>query len=122
MTVWQKALINLEKGYDKLSSFAAVFADRVKAEITIIRVRMQIDDVRDRIGEQQRLIGARLLAQRSEDALPRSFARFFQQDDIVAALERITQLEKELEMLQEELSDETAAVADASGKNEERAA
>jgi hypothetical protein len=110
MALWDKTMINLQKGHDKLTYFAATFAERVKAEITVIRVRLQIDDVREQIGKQHRLIGQKLLELRSEGTLPQTFELFFKNSEIVSALEKIVLYERELENLTDELRSEAQAV------------
>ncbi len=110
MPLWDKTLSNLQKGHDKLTSFAATFSERLKAEITVIRVRMEIDAVRERIGEQHRVIGGKLLELRNDNALPQTFELFFKNSEVMAALEKISQYERELENLKDELRSEARAV------------
>lgn len=110
MTVWEKALVNMEKGYAKLSSFAANFSVRVKSDITIIRVRMHMDDLRKEIAGEQAAIGGRLREQFQSGTLPSSFELFFKQEDVAAALDKIAKLEKDVKGLEEELNRESAAI------------
>jgi len=110
MTVWDRTLINLQKGHEKLTGFAQTFAERVKAEITIIRVRVQIDDVRGRIAEQQSAVGRRLLELRNGGSLPATFELFFKDSEVLAALEAIARYERDLENLKDELRSEAQAV------------
>jgi hypothetical protein len=106
MTVWEKTLINLQKGHTRLLSFAAVFSERLRAEINIIRLRMQIDGVRDKINEQHRLIGQQLLLMKEGDSLPRTSELFFKNDEIAASLEKIERYHKDLEILLDDLQHE----------------
>lgn len=122
MTVWEKALVNMEKGYAKLSAFAATFSERVKSDINIIRVRMQMDDARAAIAKQHEIIGSRLLEQSGNGTLPTSIEVFFKQEDIAAAIERIIKLEKDLDGLQEELNLEAASIKNPPRKEEGKAA
>ncbi len=110
MPLWDKTLINLQKGHDKLTSFAATFSERVKAEINVVRVRLQIDAVRENISEQHRVIGEKLLELQAENALPQTFELFFKNSEVVTALEKINQYERELENLKDELRSEARAV------------
>jgi hypothetical protein len=103
MTVWEKTLVNLQKGYDRLMSFAATASERVKAEITIVRLQMQISDIRDKVGEQQRIIGQKLLEMKDGGSLPSSFDLLFRNGEISSALERIDRAQRDLEMLREDL-------------------
>lgn len=118
MTVWEKALVNMEKGYEKLNSFAKNVSERVKSDINIVRVRMQMDELRKDIEKQHAVIGCRLLEQSDSGSLPSSFEGFFRQDDISAALEAIARLEKSLDGLEEELNKEAAAVSSRPRKDE----
>jgi hypothetical protein len=110
MSLWEQTLINVQKGYDRLTTFAATFSERVKAEITIMRVRLQIDAARARMDEQHRVIGRVLLDLRESDNLPPSFDLFFKNSDIATALEKIGACERDLENLKDELRSEADAL------------
>ncbi len=45
VTIWEKAVLNMQKGSRKIAAAAAVFSERVKAELTIVRLRIRIDEV-----------------------------------------------------------------------------
>ncbi|MEK6743883.1 MAG: hypothetical protein AABZ15_09740 [Nitrospirota bacterium] len=122
MTVWEKTLINLQKGYGKLMSFTANASERIKAEITIVRLRMQIDALRGTIGDHHRSIGKKLLEMRDTDALPGSFALFFTNSEITAHLEKIERAQKDLEILLDDLRHESDALKAVSVPDEERSA
>src|SRR5512147_1904087 len=98
MTVWEKTLVNLQKGHDRLMSFASTVSERVKAEITIVRLQMQIGDIRNKVGEQQRIIGRKLLELKDGGSLPSSFDLLFKNDEISSALEKIDRAQRDLEM------------------------
>jgi hypothetical protein len=121
MTVWEKTLINLQKGHGRLLSFAAVFSERLRAEINIIRLRLQIDGIRDRVNEQHRFIGQRLLSMKEGDTLPRTFDLFFKSDEIASSLEKIERYRKDLEILLDDLQHEAEVLKPAS-KHEETSA
>ena len=121
MAVGEKAITNLQRGYDRITAFAAVFSERMRAEVNIIRIRTQIDGVRRDIGEQHRIIGAKLLATRDEGTLPATIELFFSNDEVAASLKRITVLEKELENLQDELQAEAVTLKRAVRKDREPA-
>ncbi len=110
MPLWDRTLTNLQKGHDKLMVLAQTFSERVKAEITIIRVRMEIDEVRVKIAVQHGIIGRRLIELRDSGALPQSFELFFKDGDVVSALEKIAQYERDLENLKDELRSEARSV------------
>ena len=121
MTVWEKTLVNLQKGYARLMSFAAIFSDRVKAEITIVRLKIQIDGVQDKISEQQRFIGRRLLEMKEAETLPRTFDLFFKLDEIVSAVEKIERCQKDREILRDDLQHEAEILKPAPATHEESA-
>jgi hypothetical protein len=122
MTVWQKTLLNLQKGHDKFMTFAAAFSERVKAELNIIRLRVRMDAIRDDIRDQHTLIGRKLLELRKNDTLPRTFDLFFKSEEIGAVLDRLTKLERDLENAAEELKAEQEALKPPPPKQEETAA
>ena len=122
MTVWEKSLVNLQKGYTRLMSFAATFSDRLRAEINIVRLKMQIDSVQDRVNEQERFIGQRLLAMKDDETLPKTLDLFFKRDEIVSAVEKIERYQKEHEILLDDLQHEAEVLKPAAAKPEERSA
>jgi len=122
MTVWEKTLINLQKGHGKLMAFAANASERVKAEITIVRLRLQIDDVKMTIGEHHRSIGSKLLEMKAQDALPPSFDLLFLNSEIAAHLEKIDKAQKDLEILLDDLRHESDALKTVSVPGEEKSA
>jgi hypothetical protein len=120
MTVWEKSLINIQKGYGKLMSFAANVSERAKAEINIIRLKMQIDALRDTIGNYHRSIGKKLLEMKDNDALPKSFDLFFASSEITALLEKIDRAQKDLEILLDDLRNESEALKAVAVPDEEK--
>jgi len=122
MTVWEKTLVNIQKGYGKLMSFAANASERIKAEITIVRLRMQIDELRDTIGGHHRSIGKKLLEMKDGDALPASFALLFSNSEIAADLEKIDRAQKDLEILLDDLRNESDALKTVAVSDEEKTA
>jgi hypothetical protein len=122
MAVWEKTIRNVQKGYERLTVFAAVFSERVRAEVNIIRLRTQIDGVRRAIGEQHRAVGEKLLSRRGEGTLPATLELFFTTDEVAAALKRIAELEKELENLQDELQAEAVSLKRVARKEREPSA
>jgi hypothetical protein len=122
MTVWEKTLINLQKGYGKLMFFAANASDRIKAEITIVRLRMQIDALQDTIGDHHRSIGKKLLEMKDNEELPRSFELFFTSAEITAHLEKIDRAQRDLEILLDDLRHESDALKTEPGPDEEKSA
>jgi hypothetical protein len=122
MTVWEKTLINLQKGYAKLASFAAIFSDRVKAEITIVRLRMQIDGVQAKVYEQQQFIGQKLLEMKENDTLPSTFDLLFKNYEIASAVNKIERYQKDREILLDDLRREADVLKPPLASNDERSA
>lgn len=121
MNVWDTTLINLSKGYKKLQAFAAVFSERLKAEVAIIRLRMQIDAAARRIDEVHRMLGKKMLEMREREQLPRTMDLFFKQEEIADLLKKLDDLRRDLEQLQEELAVEQGAGKIPAGKPEDEA-
>jgi hypothetical protein len=122
MTVWEKTLINLQKGYAKLASFAATFSDRVKAEITIVRLRMQIDGIQAKVRVQQQFIGQRLLEMKENDTLPSTFDLLFKNYEIASAVDKIERYQKDREILLDDLRREAEVLKSAPASHDERSA
>ncbi len=120
MNVWEKTLVNIQRGYEKLTLFAATFSDRVKAEITIMRLKAQADERTKNIEEQQRIVGRTLIELRSREELPRNFTAFFKMTEITSALEKIEQEQTELENIKEELEYELDALRSSPAAGEEQ--
>jgi hypothetical protein len=122
MTVWEKTLTNLQKGYAKLESFAATFSDRVKAEITIMRLRMQIDGIQAKVREQQQFIGQKLLEMKENDTLPSTFDLLFKNYEIASAVNKIERYQKDREILLDDLRREADVLKPPLASNDERSA
>ena len=122
MTVWEKTLINLQKGYTKLMSFAATFSDRVKVEITMVRIRMQIDGIQAKVREQQQFIGQKLLEMKENDTLPSTFDLLFKNYEIASAMDKIGRYQKDREILLDDLRREAEVLKPAPATHDERSA
>jgi hypothetical protein len=122
MTVWEKTLINLQRGYAKLASFAAIFSDRVKAEITMVRLRMQIDGIQAKVREQQQYIGQKLLEMKENNTLPTTFDLLFRNNDIASAVDKIERYQKDREILLDDLQREAEVLKPAPASHDERSA
>lgn len=110
MNLWETTLIKMQKGYDKLTLAAASFSERVRAEINITRLRMQIDEAQGAVREEQLAIARKLLELRDVDELPESFELFFGSDAVAASLEKIALQEKHLDNLLEDLENEAGSL------------
>ena len=103
MTIWEKVVVNIEKGSRKLAATAAVFAERVKAEIAIARLRIRLDEARSRTDELHRVIGRRVVDLKNRAAIPKAGEQLLKDDDIAAALAELETVKKDLEDLDAEI-------------------
>ena len=122
MAIWEKSFINLQKGHGRLMSFAATFSDRVRAEINIIRLKIQIDGVREKINEQHQIIVRKLLEMKIDNSLPRTLDLLFEVDAIASAVEAIERLQNDEEILLDDLQHEADVLKPAPARQEEGSA
>jgi|GEM_PF-1511886 hypothetical protein len=106
MTIWEKAVINMHKGIEKINAVAAVFSERMKAEISIVRLRIRVDDVQARIDEQYRTIGRKVVDLSSRDELPKTGGQLLEDAVIAAAMTEIVARKKDIEDLKNEIKSE----------------
>ena len=106
MTIWEKAILNMQRGSQRLSVAAALFADRVRAEIAIVRLRIRIDEVQNRIDELYQGIGRRVVNLALGDALPKATEGLLQDEEITAAMADLKDRKQELEDLNNEIKNE----------------
>lgn len=109
MKLWEKVIVNMERGSQKLTAGAAVFSERVKAEIAMVRLRIRRDEVRSILKEQHRIIGGKIVELSKKDALPKTTDLLLRDEEIVTALSEITAREKDLEDIQAQIANEYAA-------------
>ncbi len=118
MTIWEKAILNMQKGTQKISATAAVFSERVKAEINIARLRIRLDETQSLINEQYRLIGRKLVDMQKRSVLPKSAEELMKDEEIVAAVAEIEAREKDKADLRAEIESEQAAFKPESKKED----
>ena len=120
MTLFDTLLINLHRGFEKLSQGAAFFSDRIKLELAVVRARIKAQNMRDRIGELQALIGRRAAELRESDAPPKTFSAFLKDEEVAAAVEEIEKLDQEIDELMADVArgeaDVAAAMKEAAGE------
>jgi hypothetical protein len=46
MTIWEKAVLNMQRGSQRISVAAVLFSERVRVEIAVVRLRIRINEVR----------------------------------------------------------------------------
>jgi hypothetical protein len=103
MTIWEKAVLNMEKGTRKLAVAAATFSEWAKAQLAVIRLRIRIDEAQARIDELHRQIGRKVSDLRKQDALPKSTEQLLKDEVISIATTELADREQELEELKTEL-------------------
>jgi DNA repair exonuclease SbcCD ATPase subunit len=106
MTIWEKSVLNMQRGAKRLSVAAVLFADRVKAEIAVVRLRIRINEVHARIDELYQSIGRMVVNLALGDALPKSSEQLFQNEDISNAMHELADRKQELEELNEKIRSE----------------
>src|SRR5512139_1371543 len=119
MSFWEKTIGNVQKGHERLLSFAATFSDRLRAEINIVRLKIQIEGIKRQISDQHQIIGRKAIELKEDNNLPRTWELFFQLDDIAAAVENAERLEKEEEILLDDLQREADVLKQAPSRQEE---
>lgn len=119
MTAFDKILMNLQKGYERLKQGAAIFSERAKFEMNLFKMRIKINSMRQRITELQAEIGRKVVELHNGDTHPRTFEAFLKDEEVTACLEEITELIKEVGEITDELSREQEQVIAAAKENEE---
>jgi hypothetical protein len=118
MTIWEKAVLNMQRGAQRFTATAVIISERLKAEITIARLRIRLDEVKSQVNEQYRIIGRRVVNLANGAALPRTSEQLVKDEEIAAAMTELEARKKEVEDLHHEIANEQAAFK-ASTKQEE---
>ncbi|HEX9020850.1 MAG TPA: hypothetical protein VF903_06275, partial [Nitrospirota bacterium] len=79
------------------------FSERVKAEVIIVRLKIRMDEVRDRINELYLVIGRTVVDLAKKNDMPAETEQLLKHDDIVSAMNEIASRERELEDLRSEI-------------------
>ncbi len=106
MTIWEKTVLNMQRGAQRISVAAVLFAERVRVEIAIVRLRIRINEVQARIDELHQSIGRKLVNLATGDALPKTSEQLVQNEDISVAMHELTDRKQELEELQDKIRSE----------------
>ena len=106
--IWEKVITNMQKGSDKLMAAAATFSERMQAELNIVRLRIRLDNVQERINEQYQIIGHTLVELNNSGSLPELAEHLLQDEKIAAPLIELAALEKELDRLNDEIKNEAS--------------
>jgi hypothetical protein len=119
MNLWETTVVNVQKGYGRLMLFAATFSERMRAEINVVRLRMQIDEKRAAIRKEHEAVGRKLIEMQENDSLPASFELFFKNDEITGSLGKIVRHEKALDELIDDLQHESGSLKQETHQGEE---
>ena len=93
----------MQKGSKKVAAAAATFAERVRAEVAIVRLKLRIDEVSSRIADLHRTVGRKLVDLQKKNALPKTTDQLLKDEDIVAAIVELADREQEIEELNKEI-------------------
>ena len=110
MTIWEKAVLNMQRGSQRISIAAVLLADRVRAEINIVRLRIRIDEVQQRIDTLYQAIGRKVVNLTRGDALPETTEQLVRDEEIAAAMTELADHKQEIEDLRNMIVDEQASV------------
>ncbi len=103
MTLWERAVLNMQKGGKKLAVTAATFADRIKAEIAIVRLRVRIEEARSRADEQYRAIGKKIVDLYKKDFFEKATDQALREEGVLAAMVELDDRLREIDELNGEI-------------------
>jgi seryl-tRNA synthetase len=109
MTIWEKAVVNVQKGLQKINTVSAFFSERIKAEIAIVRLRIRIDEIQTQIDELYRTIGRRVVDLKNRGEIPKASEQLLRDEDIVSSMNELVEQKKEIEDLLNEIKIEQEA-------------
>jgi hypothetical protein len=121
MTIWEKVIVNMERGTKRIAVSAAFFSERVRAEIALVRLRIRLHDVQSLIREQEAQIGRTIVSLRKNGKLPEDTDALLREEFIVTALSEIEAREKDLDDIRHEIAHEQTAFRATEKGAEERA-
>ena len=119
MTIWEKVVLNIQKGVQRISLVAATFAERMRAEITIVRLRIRIDDIQTQINELHRTIGRTVVDLIQTNTAPKVAEQLLKQENVATALNELAERKKEMQDLKNEIQSEQDAFKPVSKNPEE---
>jgi len=119
MTIWENAILNMQRGSRRISVAAVLFADRVKVEIEVVRLRIRIDEVQERINELYQAIGRKVVNLARGEALPQTTEQLLQEEEIAAVMSELVDRKQEIESLHGRIASERDSVKIARKHTEE---
>ncbi len=121
MAIWEKVIVNMERGAKRVATSAAFFSERVRAEVALARLRIRLHDVQTLINEQEAQIGRTIVSLRRKGELPDSTDSLLREEFIVTALAEIEAREKDVEEIRHEIAHEQTMIRAAQKTDEEKA-
>ena len=109
MTIWEKAVLNIQKGVQRISLVASTFAERVSAEIAIVRLRIRISDIQAQINELHRIIGRTVVELIESNASSKTAVQMLKEVKIAEALCELSERKKEMQDLKNDIQGEQDA-------------
>jgi len=109
MTIWEKAILNMERGTKRISIAAVLFSERVRIEIALVRLRMRTGEVLDSIDELYQVIGRRVVNLARGDALPQTSEQLVRDEEIAPVMHELADRKQELEELNAMIKTEQAS-------------
>jgi hypothetical protein len=106
MTIWEKAVLNMQRGAQRISVAAVLFAERVRVEIAIVRLRIRINEVQVRIDQLYQGIGRKVVNLATGNALPKTSEHLVQDEEISIAMQELTDRKQEIEELKDKIRSE----------------
>jgi hypothetical protein len=106
MTIWEKAIVNMQKGVQKITAFADVFSERVKTEIAIARLRIRINDVQTQIDALYKVIGRAMVDLKNKGEMPKTSEQLLNHEEIAIAMNELVQQKLDIKDLLDEMQTE----------------
>jgi hypothetical protein len=110
VTIWEKAILNIQKGVQKTNAAAAVFSERMKVEISLARLRIRINEIQLQIDELHRVIGRKIVDLKNSGELPKTSEQLLKDEEIILAMNDLVQCKKDIEDLKEDMNNEQEAL------------
>ncbi len=119
MTIWEKAVFNMQRGAQRISVAAVLFAERMRAEVAIVRLRIRIGEVQARMDELHQGIGRLVVTLARGDALPKTSEQLLQNEEISNAMHELIDRKQELEELTDKIRSEQTLIKTAPKRTED---
>ncbi len=109
MTIWEKAILNMQRGTKRISLAAVLFSERVGVEISIVRLRIRTGEVQEQIDELHRSIGHRVVNLTRGEALPETSEQLVKDEEIAPVINELADRKQELDELNKMIKTEQSS-------------